>query len=99
VKPKPKAKHVLFTSYDGNSTNVRLEDCMDDNVLLTTQFEGKAIPREHGGPARMIIPKLYAWKGAKCVKSIEFAAEDCPGFWEVRDYSNTDNPWREDRFG
>jgi DMSO/TMAO reductase YedYZ molybdopterin-dependent catalytic subunit len=98
VKPAPDVKHVLFTSYDGYSTNVRFEDCMDDDVLIATQFEGRPIPREHGGPARVIIPKRYAWKGAKFVRSIEFAAEDRPGFWEVRGYSNTADPWTEDRF-
>ena len=98
VKPKPEVKHVLFTSYDGYSTNVRLEDCLDDDVLIATQFDGQPIPREHGGPARVIIPKLYAWKGAKFVKSIEFAAGDRLGFWEVRGYSNTADPWTEDRF-
>jgi DMSO/TMAO reductase YedYZ molybdopterin-dependent catalytic subunit len=98
VKPKPEVKHVLFTSYDGYTTNVRLEDCMDDDVLIATRFDGRPVPREHGGPARVIIPKLYAWKGAKFVKSIEFAAGDRPGYWEVRGYSNTADPWREDRF-
>ncbi len=98
VKPKPEVKHVLFTSYDGYTTNVRLEDCRDDDVLIATQFDGRPVPREHGGPARVIIPKLYAWKGAKFVKSIEFAAGDRLGYWEVRGYSNTADPWREDRF-
>ena len=61
-------------------------------------FDGKPIPKEHGGPARVIIPKLYAWKGAKFVRTIEFLAEDKPGFWEVRGYSNTADPWTDDRF-
>lgn len=98
VRPKPEVGHVLFTSYDGYSTNVRLENCMDDDVLVATQFDGQSIPPEHGGPARIIIPKLYAWKGAKFVRSIEFASEDRLGFWEVRGYSNTADPWTEDRF-
>jgi DMSO/TMAO reductase YedYZ molybdopterin-dependent catalytic subunit len=98
VKPKPEARHVLFTSYDSYSTNVRLEDCMDDDVLIATQFDGQPIPLEHGGPARVIIPKLYAWKGAKFVRLIEFASEDRLGFWELRGYSNTADPWTEDRF-
>ena len=68
VRPKPEAQHVLFTSYDGYTTNVRLSDCLDDDVLIATQFDGKPMPREHGGPARVIIPKLYAWKGAKFVR-------------------------------
>jgi len=98
VRPKAEVQHVLFTSYDGYSTNVRLSDCLDDDVLIATQFDGKPITREHGGPARVIIPKLYAWKGAKFVKTIEFAAEDKLGFWEVRGYSNIADPWTEDRF-
>jgi DMSO/TMAO reductase YedYZ molybdopterin-dependent catalytic subunit len=91
-------KHVLFNSYDGYSSNVRLEDVLDDDVLVATQFDNKPIPRDHGGPARIIIPKLYAWKGAKFVRAIEFVAEDKLGFWEVRGYSNTADPWTEDRF-
>ncbi|HEX7515750.1 MAG TPA: molybdopterin-dependent oxidoreductase [Chthoniobacterales bacterium] len=98
VRPKPEVRHVLFTSYDGYNTNVRLEDCMDDDVLIATQFDSQPIPREHGGPARVIIPKLYAWKGAKFVRAIEFASEDRLGFWELRGYSNTADPWTEDRF-
>ena len=98
VKPKPEVRHVLFRSYDGYSTNVRLEDALDDDALIATQFDRKPIPRDHGGPARVIIPKLYAWKGAKFVRAIEFLADDQPGFWEVRGYSNTADPWTEDRF-
>jgi DMSO/TMAO reductase YedYZ molybdopterin-dependent catalytic subunit len=98
VRPKPEARHVLFTSYDNYTTNVRIEDVMDDDVLLATKYDGQPLAREHGGPARMVIPKLYAWKSAKFVCAIEFTAEDKPGFWEVRGYSNTADPWTEDRF-
>ena len=98
VKPKPEVRHVLFSSYDGYSSNVRIEDALDDDALVATQFDGKPITRDHGGPARVIIPKLYAWKGAKFVRAIDFVAEDKPGFWEVRGYSNTADPWTEDRF-
>ena len=53
---------------------------------------------DHGGPARVIIPKLYAWKGAKWVNEIIFLERDILGFWEVRGYSNTADPWRDDRY-
>ncbi|MBX3749905.1 MAG: sulfite oxidase-like oxidoreductase [Opitutaceae bacterium] len=98
VQPKPEAQFVYFTSYDDYSTNVPLAQCLDDDVLLATSFEGAPITREHGGPARVIIPKLYAWKGAKFVKGISFLTEDRLGFWEVRGYSNTGDPWTEDRY-
>ena len=46
----------------------------------------------------MIIPKLYAWKGAKFVKAITFLPNDKLGFWEVRGYSNDADPWKEERY-
>jgi DMSO/TMAO reductase YedYZ molybdopterin-dependent catalytic subunit len=98
VRPQADAKFVYFTSYDGYSTNVSLEACLDDDVLIATSFDGAPVPREHGGPARVIIPKLYAWKGAKFVRGITFLAEDKLGFWEVRGYSNTADPWKEERY-
>jgi DMSO/TMAO reductase YedYZ molybdopterin-dependent catalytic subunit len=98
AQPTPEAKFVYFTSYDGYSTNVPLAQCLDDDVLIATSFDNAPVTREHGGPARVIIPKLYAWKGAKFVKTITFLAEDKLGFWEVRGYSNTADPWTEDRY-
>lgn len=98
VRPAPEARFAYFSSYDGYSTNVSLEKCLDDDTLVATSFDGAPIAREHGGPARVIIPKLYAWKGAKFVKAITFLAEDKLGFWEVRGYSNTADPWTEDRY-
>jgi DMSO/TMAO reductase YedYZ molybdopterin-dependent catalytic subunit len=46
----------------------------------------------------MITPKLYAWKGAKWIRKIEFLPEDRKGFWEIRGYSNTAEPWLNDRY-
>jgi DMSO/TMAO reductase YedYZ molybdopterin-dependent catalytic subunit len=98
VQPKPDAKHVYFTSYDGYSTNVPLEKCLDADVLVAVRFEGQPLAREHGGPARVIIPKLYAWKGAKFVQGVTFLEHDKLGFWEVRGYSNSADPWKEERY-
>jgi DMSO/TMAO reductase YedYZ molybdopterin-dependent catalytic subunit len=98
VKPKPEAAHVLFKSYDGYSTNNPLAVCLDDDVLIANRWNGQPLPREHGGPARVIIPKRYAWKGAKWVHEILFLDHDQLGFWETRGYSNTADPWTEDRF-
>src|SRR4026207_646444 len=70
VKPKPEVRHVLFSSYDGYSSNVRVEDARDEDALVATQFDGKPITRDHGGPARVIIPKLYGWKGGQVAHAI-----------------------------
>ena len=98
VMPKPEASHVFFKSYDGYSTNNPIAVCMDDDVLIAHKWNGRPIAKEHGGPARVIIPKRYAWKGAKFIREIIFLDRDILGFWEVRGYSNTADPWTEDRF-
>lgn len=103
--PKDEAGYVRCTGYDvapalgiPYSTNLPLARAVEDDVLLVHTWEGQPLPREHGGPCRMITPKLYAWKGTKWIRRIEFTAEDQPGFWEVRGYSNTAEPWQNDRY-
>jgi DMSO/TMAO reductase YedYZ molybdopterin-dependent catalytic subunit len=98
VKPKPDATHVYFKSYDGYSTNNPLSVCLDDDVLIAHKWNGQPLSADHGAPARVIIPKRYAWKGAKFVHEIIFLDRDLLGYWELRGYSNTADPWIEDRF-
>lgn len=99
VKPTPEAAHVILHSYDGYTTNVSLDAFADEDCLIAHRHDGAPISREHGGPARLIIPRYYLWKSAKWVKRIEFAAADQPGFWEVRGYHNVGDPWMEQRYG
>lgn len=98
AKLRPTVRFVSFTAYDNYSTNLPLEACDDDDVLLVHTWNGQPLPKEHGGPARMIVPKRYAWKGAKWIKEIVFLNDDRKGYWEVRGYSNSALPWDEDRY-
>ena len=92
-------EHVLFKSFDDYTTNLPLEACDDTDVLLTYKWNGRPLTKEPGGPVRVIVPKRYAWKGAKWVKEITFSEKDEKGFWEVRGYSNNAFPWENDRYG
>lgn len=98
VQPKETATHILCYGYDDYTTNVALEEALKPDVLLAHTVEGLPLPIEHGGPVRMITPQLYAWKGAKWIKRIEFLPYNKLGFWEERGYSNTAYPWRNDRY-
>lgn len=98
VKPTAEASHVYFKAYDGYTTNNPLEALLDDDVMIAHSWNDQPLTREHGGPARVIVPKRYAWKGAKWVKEIIFLDRDLLGFWELRGYSNTADPFTEDRF-
>jgi len=73
-------------------------DLAREDALVVHHWEGQPLEREHGDPVRVVVSKVYAWKGAKWVKDIIFLPQDNPGFWEVRGYSNTADPWTDDRF-
>jgi DMSO/TMAO reductase YedYZ molybdopterin-dependent catalytic subunit len=98
VQPKDTATHVMCYGYDTYTTNISLEEALKPDVLLVHTYENKPLELEHGGPVRMITPQLYAWKGAKWIKRIQFLSENKLGFWEERGYSNTAYPWRNDRY-
>ncbi len=92
------AAFVFCHGADGYTTNLPLEEALKDDVLLAFEVNDAPLPMEHGGPARLVTPQLYAWKGTKWISKIEFLTEDRKGFWEERGYSNTAHPWREDRY-
>lgn len=98
ARPKPAARFVSFTSYDGYTTNVPLAEFARDEVLLAHSWEGAPLTRQHGGPVRVVIPRLYFWKSPKWVTRIELLGADRPGFWEVRGYHNEADPWKEERY-
>lgn len=92
------AKYIYVEAYDGYSTNVSMAEAMKDDVMLVYEVDDEPLPKEHGGPVRMITPQLWAWKGAKWISSIEFLKTDRRGFWEERGYSNSAIPWLNDRY-
>ena len=95
--PIGEATHVMVHASDGYSTNLPLEEALKPDVLLVHTVEGQPLSAAHGGPVRVVVPQLWAWKGAKWVNRIEVLTHDRRGYWEIRGYSNTAYPWRDDR--
>lgn len=95
----PEARFVVVHGYDhGFTTNLPLEAFAASDVLLADTHDGQPISLEHGGPLRLVVPRLYAWKSAKWVKRIELVSDDEPGFWERAGYHDVGDPWKEERF-
>ena len=92
------SQFTLFTGHEGYSTNLLLSDIVDGQAMIATQFDGRPLEREHGGPARLLVPQLYFWKSAKWVKSMQFTAKEESGFWELRGYHQRGDPWSEERY-
>jgi DMSO/TMAO reductase YedYZ molybdopterin-dependent catalytic subunit len=94
------AKFVYILAYDGGwTTNVPVDDFLAEDALIALTHDGEPLSVEHGGPARLVIPRLYAWKSAKWIAGVEFVDRDVPGFWERNGYHMHGDPWKEERFG
>jgi DMSO/TMAO reductase YedYZ molybdopterin-dependent catalytic subunit len=103
VRPKPEATHVMVLGHIGDrrygyTTNVPLADLDREDVLFAGRHNGRALPPEHGGPLRLVVPHLYAWKSAKWVRGLVFMSEDKAGYWEALGYHMYGDPFREQRF-
>jgi len=98
ARPLPAATHVLATSTTGYTTNVPLDHVTGGQAWIVWSYEGEPLPREHGGPVRLLVPHLYFWKSAKWVTRLTVLDHDEPGFWEQNGYHDLGDPWREQRY-
>lgn len=99
VETEAEATHVMVHAYGGYTTNLPIEALRDEDVVFATLYEGMPLPREHGWPMRLVVPKRYFWKSAKWCRGLEFMSHDRRGFWEMYGYHNDGDPWKEERFG
>ena len=95
---EPLGPYAMAYSFGGYTTNLAIEDLSDGRAWVVTEHEGEPLPREHGGPARLLVPHLYFWKSAKWVAGLRVMDHDEPGFWEANGYHNRGDPWREERY-
>lgn len=98
TRPRNNTTHVMVHCGEGYTTNAPLEDLMEGNVLFAWKHDGEPLAPEHGGPLRLVAPKLYGWKSAKWVRGLEFMPHDRPGFWEQNGYHIYGDPFKEQRF-
>lgn len=94
--PAPDVTHVMVWAEFGYSANLRLEDFAAG--MLVTHRNGAPLTPDHGFPLRLVVPHLYAWKGPKWARGVEYLTHDRRGFWEERGYHNDADPWREERY-
>jgi DMSO/TMAO reductase YedYZ molybdopterin-dependent catalytic subunit len=98
VKPKPNARYVTFVCDGAYTTSLPLEELLDPSVLLASKLNDKPLEPEHGAPLRLVAPKKYAYKSAKWLRKLRFTEKQELGYWEQLGYSNTADPWKEERY-
>lgn len=98
VRPRSEARWVLQHADPDYTTNTALEDLRDDDVILALRHNGRDLEPDHGGPVRLVLPKLYFWKSSKWLRAFEFLDVNPPGFWEQNGYHMRADPWAEERY-
>jgi len=98
VRLKPGARYVLIHADPDYTTNLPLDDLVDHDVVLALRHDGADLTPDHGGPLRLVVPKLYFWKSAKWLPAFEFLDVNPPGFWELNGYHMHADPWKEERY-
>lgn len=98
VKVKKNAGFVIFESHAGYTSNIPVAEARKKNVIVAHSFFGRPLPKEHGAPLRALVPDRYFYKSAKWLEGIKFTFKDEPGYWEKGGFSNSADPWKEERY-
>jgi DMSO/TMAO reductase YedYZ molybdopterin-dependent catalytic subunit len=94
----PEARHAVVHAKGGWTTNLPVDELLRDDVLCAYEYDNRPLSAEHGGPVRLIVPRLYLWKSAKWLEGIELTADQRLGYWETRGYHELGDPWLEQRY-
>jgi DMSO/TMAO reductase YedYZ molybdopterin-dependent catalytic subunit len=98
AKARERARFVIFEASAGYTSNIPMTEALKTNVILAHSFSGAPLPRAHGAPVRALVPDRYFYKSAKWVQGLKLTFQDEPGYWERGGYSNSADPWKEERF-
>ena len=93
-----RARFIVFEAPGDYSSSIPISDLQRGNVILAHGFSGQPLPKAHGAPLRVLVPDRYFYKSVKWVRRIRFTLEDEPGYYETRGYSNSADPWKEERY-
>ena len=86
---------VPFTAADGYQRSLPLETALFPTTLLVQRMNGEPLPREHGGPVRVLVPGWYGMAAVKWVTRIEPISQPFDGHFQVEKYVVDGRPVRE----
>jgi DMSO/TMAO reductase YedYZ molybdopterin-dependent catalytic subunit len=98
IEVDPQAVHIMEHCYGGYTTNISMADFVKEENFFAHTLFGEPLPADHGGPMRLVVPHLYAWKSAKWINGLEFLNQEQLGFWERNGYHKRGEPWAEERY-
>jgi DMSO/TMAO reductase YedYZ molybdopterin-dependent catalytic subunit len=98
----PTLVEILFRGADAGSPpgmgriaferSLPLERALADEVLVAYAMNGAEIPREHGAPARLLVPRWYGMASVKWLAEIVALERPFRGFYQADRYVIGDQP-------
>ena len=79
---------AVFSAADDYRDSVRLERALHPDALLAWEMNGEPLAREHGFPARLLIPGIYGMKNVKWLTGITIVSSDFRGFWQQQGWDD-----------
>jgi DMSO/TMAO reductase YedYZ molybdopterin-dependent catalytic subunit len=85
VRPTETARYVTFHSMGGvYRDSLTMHQVGLPDVLVAYDMDGEPLPKDHGRPLRLVMPRMFGYKGPKWLTRIEFRDEQDIGYWEQR---------------
>ncbi len=75
VRSGSTVSHIGFWGLDGYYWTSRIEDALDENVLLADHLDGRPLDGDHGAPVRLVSPRQYGYVNVKHLCRIEVFTE------------------------
>jgi len=79
---------AVFSAADDYKDSVRLDRALHPDTLLAWEMNGAPLAREHGFPARLLIPGIYGMKNVKWLNGISIVENDFKGFWQQQGWDD-----------
>ena len=83
--PLPDARYVTFHSLGGvYRDSLSLTQARLPGVLIAYDLDGDPLSRVRGAPARLVMPRMFGYKGPKWLTRVEFRDRQDLGYWQQR---------------
>lgn len=83
------ASELILRAADNYSDSFPLEAALHEGTIVAYLQNGEPLTRDHGFPARVLVPAIYGMKNVKWVTEIELSDSDYQGYWQQRGWSDS----------
>lgn len=85
---KQEAAFATFHSASGQySDSLSLKEAMEPQVMLAYMLNDELLAPEQGKPLRLVMPRMFGYKGVKWVNRITLTKTQEIGYWERAGYN------------